>query len=317
MRFHKNFIIILLTCLLIISIASNIFTYRYMKDNYLPKFKLISPNIAWMDTEDFLKTQKYYSLEYQNLKEDLIKIVNNKNIIGEYGIYFEELNTGTWIGINEKEEFVPASLLKLPVMIATLKKIQDGELTLEQKVSLRKEDIDLRSGYLGLKGEGYTLTVKELLIYLIKESDNTATYTLSNRILTTEEFDKARLAVGLNINTSHYGATSPKQYSNILRSLYYSTYLRRTFSELGLSLMSETDYNTQIPAGVPNTIPISHKIGFFFTSDGKAGYHDCGIIYYPNNNYILCVMSKNTTKQEADRVIKDISSTVYNYIDTK
>lgn len=289
---------------------------KYFEARNQPKFELLSPNIAWMNTEEFLSVQQRYSIEYYGLKDKMLDFLNNTNFEGYYGVYFEDLNTGAWIGINEKEEFIPASLLKLPIMIATLKKVQEGEIQLEQKVSIRAEDIDIRSGNLGKKGEGYSITIKDLLIYMIKESDNTATNTLRDRILTREDLNNAKLAIGLNINTIN-GVISSKQYSNNLRALYYSTYLKRPFSELGLSIMSETDYNNQIPAGVPDEIPVSHKIGYFFTQDGKAGYHDCGIIYYPNKPYILCVMSKQTTRDEADLVIKNLSKITYEYIDEK
>ena len=310
--------------MLIASIVGNLLLYRhsqniekrYVEARDKPQFKLLSPNIAWMNTEDFVQVQKSYSIEYQGMKDKILNITNNSNYEGYYGIYFEDLNTGAWIGINEKEEFVPASLLKIPVLVATLKKVENGELSFEQTVLINKDDLDLKSGTLGKKGAGYNITIKDLLTYLIKESDNTATNTFTNRILTTEEFNNARVAMGLNLNPN-YGAISPKQYSNILRSLYYSTYLRRTFSELALSMMSQTDYNNQLPAGVPPEIHISHKIGFFFTPDGKAGYHDCGIIYYPDKPYILCVMSKQTTQNEANIVISEISRVVYRYIDEK
>lgn len=318
MRISKRALIIALSALLAVSLISNVVIYRHFESKYKPKFQLISSDIAWMDLGDFLAIQNQYSVEYQKLKKELLEVVNGPNINGTYGVYFEDLNTGAWIGINERDEFIPSSLLKVPVIVAVLKKIEKGELSLDQKVSLKAEDLDLKSGTLGLKGEGYELTVRELLVYLIKESDNTALFTIYSQLLDETDVAEAKLAMGLPVgDNDNFYAIGPKHYSNILRSLYYSAYLRRTFSELALSLMSETEYNTQLPAGLPKNIPISHKIGFFYSEDGKAGYHDCGIIYYPNKPYILCVMSTNTSKAEADITIARISKTTYAYTDKK
>jgi beta-lactamase class A len=181
-------------------------------------------------------------------------------------------------------------------------------------VTLTEDDLNFMSGTLAEKGAGYTLTIKELLEYLIKESDNTALRVLQTNFLTTEDILESRLAMGLPIDGDHISYLGPKQYSNILRALYYSAYLRRTFSELALSIMSETDYNTQIPAGVPKDIPVSHKVGYLY-SDGINHYHDCGIIYHPQKPYILCIMSTGADEFEADRVMSKISSIVYKNVD--
>lgn len=282
-----------------------------------PKFELLSPNIAWMKTEEFLKIQKNYSISYLELKTRIINVLNNSGYKGHYGVYFEDLNTGSWIGINEKEEFVPGSLNKIPIMVATLKKVENKSLSLEKVIVLEKEDINLTYGTLGLKGAGYKITIKELLTYLVKESDNTALLALYRHVITDEEFVDSLIAMGLALkpHNINYVTISPKHYSNILRSLYYSSYLRRPFSELCLSILSQTNYNTQLPASIPSGIRISHKIGEYHLPNGEDGFNDCGIIYYPHKPYILCVMSKNTTQKEADMAISELSKSTYEYID--
>ncbi|MCX6820652.1 MAG: serine hydrolase, partial [Candidatus Aenigmarchaeota archaeon] len=101
--------------------------------------------------------------------------------------------------------------------------------------------------------------------------------------------------------------------SNILRALYLSTYLHRSFSQLALSMMSETDYTNQLQAGIPADIKVAHKIGFYATG---GYYHDCGIVYVPDKPYIVCVMSRDSTPQEANVAISGISGIVYRYVTT-
>lgn len=305
---------IVLSVLLIASVVVNVAGYNYYQNKYKPKFSLLSPDIAWMETDDFLAIQNQYSVSYQGMKQEMLELLNSSKVHGNYGVYFEDLNTGSWIGINERDEFIPASLLKVPIMVAVLKKVEKGDIALDQRVTIVAEDINLNSGTLGTQGAGYVLTVKDLLTYLIKESDNTALFTLYRNFLTDNDVLEARLAMGISL----YGdkaVLGPKHYSNILRSLYYSAYLRRTFSELALSIMSETDYDTQMKAGLPPNVHISHKIGFFKTPEGVEGYHDCGIIYHPRKPYMLCIMSKNTDQATAKFVISNLSKLVYDYVD--
>jgi hypothetical protein len=150
-----------------------------------------------------------------------------------------------------------------------------------------------------------------LINYLVKESDNTALIALNN-LLNEDEINTARLALGLpHINPNNVTLLSPKQYSNSFRSLYFSTYLNREFSQLALSILSDTDYRTQLVTGVPTDVKVSHKYGAY----RNGGYfHDCGIIYLPKKPYMLCIMSHDSSKEEADRVISELSSMIYNFV---
>jgi beta-lactamase class A len=272
------------------------------------QFKLLSPSIAWMGTEEFLEKQKTLNVNYWDLKEKLL-LQLNQSPNEFYGIYFEDLGTGSWIGINEKEEFMPRSLFKVPVMAAILKKVEDGEISLNQSIQITPNDIDSRYGDLWKEGSGYSLTIKELLTIMIKDSDNTAMATLANHLLTDEDYLMAVSMMGLT-NKPGPQTLSPKKYSNLLRSLYFSTYLRRPFSELALTLMLDTNFNSQLPAKLPKDVKISHKVGFDLE---KGFFHDCGIVYLKKNNYLLCIMSKNNTQDKADDMISELSKIVYDY----
>lgn len=309
MRIRASWIIIVLL------LASNIFFgYLYFSEKYKPRvapsFNLISEDIAWMESEEFIQRKQYYHLYYGDLRKELTEYINHSN--ATYGIYFEDLTTGSWMGINERQKFYPQSLLKMPVLVAVLKKVEEGSVSLSDKLTLRQEDINTVSGSLGYKGAGYTLTVKELLIYLIKESDNTAVLTLQHQLLTPENLVYAYLGLGLPLPDANAPEIlSAKEYSNTFRSLYLSAYLRRTFSELALTLMLETDFNAGLPAGLPRDVKIAHKVGFYY----EEGYiHDCGIIYAENNPYLLCVMSQDNNREEAETVFPEISKMVYSYV---
>ena len=282
------------------------------------KFNLLSPQIAWLDLEDFLEKQKTLTTSYAYMRPSIEGILKGTN--GTYGVYFEDLTTGAWVGINERSKFVPASLLKLPILVAALKKVETGEIKLNDVVTLEQEDIDYRSGYLAYKGVGHKTTVKELLIYLMNESDNTALKAIGRRYLQDEDIQEANLAMGLPIATPDE-TISPKEYSSIFRSLYHSSYLRRTFSETALSILLETGFTDQLPAGVPKNIQISHKVGIYYDEEqfgpDRAFFHDCGIIYIPEKPYILCVMSRNSTREESNNVISQISSSIYESVNSR
>jgi beta-lactamase class A len=317
----KNINATLLLVLLIISVLINIgltfYNTRVLLQNSLLRqdlfnedqkgFHLLSPSIAWLSVDEFLQKQQTYMVSYASLKPRIQEELT-KNVQGKFGFYFEDLTTGAWLGINEKDSFLPISLMKVPLMVAVLKKVEKGDLSLGKNIELAAADIDTSWGELSKKGAGEQVSVKDMLESMIEDSDNTA-YRALSRTVGQEAFDEALLALGLPIKMD--STISPKDYGNMLRSLYISSYLRRPMSELALNMMLRTKYNTQIPAGVPTGIPIAHKVGFNFEI---GEFHDCGIVYIPQKPYIICLMSRESSNIEADRVISAVSKIVYDYV---
>ncbi len=154
--------------------------------------------------------------------------------------------------------------------------------------------------------------MKSLITETLQKSDNTAGRALL-RQLNTDEMMSARTAMGLDWPKDRDALTkaSPKEYANIFRSLYVSTYLRRTFSNSILSILADTPHQNQLPAGLPPEVKISHKFGV--TPYGQSS-HDCGIVYLEKKDYLICVMSENATSSEADRIIADISKITYEFM---
>ena len=61
-------------------------------------------------------------------------------LAGEYAVWVYRLNSGEVYGINEDTQMPAASIMKVPIMAAVLKKVESGELGLEDSYVLREED---------------------------------------------------------------------------------------------------------------------------------------------------------------------------------
>lgn len=307
---HKkiHFIYISIIIILVLCILFHIIHI----DNRNKEYNLIDSRIAELEINEFLEEQKHLTIYYKPLKDEIVSIIDEKDIV--IGYYFEDLKTGAWIGINEKEEFIPASLLKVPTAAAAIKMVEEGNLNLEDSYILDEDNLNWRFGELYRKGPGTNITTEELLEFVLTESDNTASNKL-RKIVPIEKVIEARLAMGLPITTvmseTKSEGLSPKQYSNIFRTLYKSAYLSREGSNYILSLLSETKLDYGLRADIPKSIRISHKIGSY-ASDGSK--HDCGIIY-AENPYILCIMTKEKiVSNESSKVIEELSEATYNFI---
>jgi beta-lactamase class A len=225
---------------------------------------LIHNNKSYHDLPNDLNLISKNDIDSYSLKENE-SITPLKNILitfvpPEFSVYVEDYSTGEWMSINADKKMNPASLLKVPTLVAVLKKIEDKKLSLDDSLRLNSLDLDTRSGSLGIKGAGYKTTIKGLVIDLIVNSDNTALFTLNRRILEDADLIDARKGLDLAFKDVNNESISPKEFSNIFRNIYFSNYLNDEYSNTALNLLSKTSFRSQLPAGVPHDVIIAHKV---------------------------------------------------------
>jgi beta-lactamase class A len=84
-------------------------------------------------------------------------------------------------------------------------------------------------------------------------------------------------------------------------------------SNKALEILSTVEFRDGLRAKLPPEIKIAHKFGERGTRDGFQ-LHDCGIVYYPERPYLLCVMTRGQDMDSLKEVIQDISFMVYSEV---
>lgn len=226
-----------------------------------------------------------------------------------FAFYFEYLPTGVSIGINEKQEFHAASLLKLPVVMAYYKHKEKVKRNDDPVVTIQKEDLDSRFGSLWQRGEGTKINLADAARIAITNSDNTAAKILGHNI-DKEDFDDVYEALDIDLRLSTEGAIiTAKHYSSILKALYFAAVLSKDNSQKILEFMTQSKFNDKLTAGVPDDVTVAHKIGVI---DNNT-YSDCGIVYVPRRQYLLCMVS-NSSENEASQRMSKVSQLIYDYV---
>lgn len=261
---------------------------------------------------------------YKELESSIQKYINGelvKNNIDNASVYFRELNSGRWIAINEDIKYAPASLLKVPTMIGYFKLASSNPEILQKEVTFKGDFNDNQAEYFKPQKTiqpGQTYTIRELIDYMIKYSDNNATRLLhqniDNSILEEVYSD---LGLSLPSTNAEVDFMTVKSYAYLFRILYSATYLSRSYSELALQILSAPDFPQGIETGVPPNIVVSQKFGERNIIAGESSVkelHDCGIIYYPKNPYLLCIMTHGQDFDTLAGIIKNISGITYNKV---
>ena len=255
------------------------------------------------------------------LKRQVNDLLNSyTNRVDEVSVYYRDLNNGPAFGINENEEFAPSSLLKVPLMITYLKKAETDPSILSQKVNFSgqhylSENLPQQASL--TQGENYT--IDNLLYRMITLSDNLAFEVLLNNI---DSKDIQNVHKDLDIiypsDQTPEDYINVKSYAGLFRVLYNATYLNRSMSEKALTYLTKSDFHLGIQAGIPKNIVSALKFGIRDINDqGTLQIHDCGVVYEPENPYLLCVMTRGNNRDNSIQLIKEISKTVYDNVHDK
>jgi beta-lactamase class A len=246
--------------------------------------------------------------------------------ISEAAIYFRDLQYGPTFGIDEYAKFSPASLLKLPMMISYLDLSESDPKILDNEIYFEGYNQDIKQSILPKISakEGVHYKILELINMMIKYSDNDSYYALLAYLNTlapnTQLLRDTFVDLGIIDPKSTFEETiTVKSYAGIFTQLFNSTFFSsKVTSEIALSMLTDTDFTEGVVAGVPRGTRVAHKFGERFDDVAKVKQlHDCGIVYYPQNPYLLCVMTKGDDIDKLKLFISEVSRMTYQEFDSR
>ena len=151
----------------------------------------------------------------------LLPVLKMHMMQSDIGFYYQDLNTHNWVGINQTENYDPASMLKVVTLIALVRDIETQPEVAFVKISI---PASLTIPSTGVQDyyppstpiqSGNTYTIPYLMQQLIKQSDNGADAVLidylGNASLATVIFSD----LGIPQPGTSSGVT-PQQYSHTL-----------------------------------------------------------------------------------------------------
>ncbi|MDB5239193.1 MAG: beta-lactamase class A-like protein beta-lactamase [Candidatus Parcubacteria bacterium] len=275
----------------------------------LPQYKFINPLL-------FSDNSKSADPRFQMLSASLksyISSVKQSDSVDSVSVYFRDLNTGRWTGVDENDLYTPSSMLKVVVMMAALKLAEQNPSILSEKFLYKKTDYSTGNHFNSEDpiATGY-YSLQDMVGFMIKYSDNDAFNALvaDKRINSefTQVYSLFKLPeAGLMGSTTDF--MSPKSFSTVFRTLYNSSFFEWNLSEQVLNLLSQTTFKQGLVGGVPGSVVVAHKFG-----ENTDELHDCGVVYYPNDPYLLCVMTRGTNADALGAVIGKVSKIVWDFV---
>lgn len=321
-RHPRLMLVVFLGVFLCAGVIGGFFIPRREMSECNKKYRFINAKIVCGE-KDVIRKTGY--IEIQEKINDLIKAKRDDGAIAETAVYFRDLEHGPTFGINELASFAPASLLKIPLAFVYLRSAEIHPELLKDKIKFTgtadNEWQRIKPKESAMPNESYS--IEDLLRLMLAYSDNTS-YDILEQFLA----DSPRRMSFRKETFQEIGLIEPKDlveetitvrgYASLFRILYNVSFLNPELSEKMLTWLAESDYRDGLVTGVPQGISVAHKFGErVIEPTGDKQLHDCGIVYYPGNPYLLCIMTKGNDWNELTDTIATISKMVYEEVDSK
>ncbi len=258
----------------------------------------------------------------QSQVEELIKGFN-----GDIGIYIKSLKTNKVVQINADTIFPTASIVKIPILIGIVDKINKGELTYHQDLTYGDSLLYAGEDILGSFKNAEKIHLSKVVMLMLTTSDNTAslwlqklagTGTRVNELLAENSFEHTRInsrTLGREADRNKYGwgQTTPKEMSMVLEKLYQGKIINDSLSKKMIRLLGRNYWDEEALSEIPSTIFVASKSGAVDASRSET------LLVMAKQPYIFTILTNNNkdksweTNNEAWVLTRKLSKLLYNY----
>ena len=219
---------------------------------------------------------------------------------GHLGLYYKNLVTGFEYGVGEKDAYLAASVIKFPLYLHVLNECEKGNMSREDKLTVKAEDKMPSCGALTLFTGDVEVDIATLCRLMIDISDNTATNKLishcgiddvnvflkemgcKNTVLRRLLFDSIRSAQGIQ-NT-----ICPKEIGAMLEKVYRGEFISKAVSSEVMDTLKKQQIDHKLNGRICDAVPIAHKTG----EDDNLS-NDVGIIF-AKEPFVICFAGHDT-----------------------
>ncbi|MCC7475531.1 MAG: serine hydrolase [Pirellulales bacterium] len=252
---------------------------------------------------------------------------------GEVGVAIKFLKTGELFEHEAARPMPTASLIKLPVMLATYDAVRQGRLSLETMIELRKEDVVGGSGILATHfSPGAKFSLRDAIRLMIAYSDNTATNLVVDQVglKPTNEFISQLGCPETRINSKVFrrdtsidrersiayglGSTTAHDMVSLCERLYAKKLVTPEACDQMLGHLYHCEGTTKSTRLLPPGTRVAHKTGSV-----NSSRTDAGIIESPAGPILFCVLTDKNKDQSwtddnaGDMLCSKIAAAAYHY----
>lgn len=272
----------------------------------------------------------FIHLSAQKIDKKLQKKVEEtiQGFNGVIGVYIKNLKNDKLVSINADTIFPTASMVKVPILIGIMDKINKGELEYHKELKYRDSLLYPGVDILGSFKDTEKIELSKVMMLSLTMSDNTASLWLQslagkgariNEILDSLGFKNTRVnsrTHGRETNRSEYGwgQTTPKEMATLMEKISKGEIISKERSAQMLRLLGRNYHDEQAISQVPSDVFVASKNGAVDQSRSEVLF-----VNGRGAKYIFCVCTKNNKDQswqsanEAWMLTKNLSEIVWDH----
>ena len=267
------------------------------------------------------------------LEAELAKLASG--VDGDVGIYVRHLKTGRGAMIRADEVFPTASMIKVPILLTTFQRINDGVLKYDSVLvwqdSLRYGDPDDMGLFDNMRA-GSKVPLNQATLMMITTSDNAAALWLQalvgggaaiNEWLATHGFDSTRVnsrTPGRREIWQKYGwgQTTPREMAEMLVRIRERKAVSPAASDAMYRHLTRIHWNGEALSAIPPWVQAASKQGAVDRSRSEVV-----LVNAPSGDYVFAVITKNQadTSYGSDNqgyvLLRRVSSLLWNTFESK
>lgn len=251
---------------------------------------------------------------------------------GNVGLYVKNLHTGKTVAINADSIYSTASMIKVPILVGIMDKINRNELKFHQQIvyhdSLLYPGVDI----LGSFKNGEKIELSKMMMLMLTMSDNTAsrylqmfagTGTRINSILDSVGFKVTRVnskTEGREAAREKYGwgQTTPREMATLLEMIYNGKVISAAAGARMIRMLNRNYWDAEAVSQVPPYATVFSKSGAL-----DAYRSEVVLVRGVESAYVFCIITSNNEdkswayENEAWRLIRSVSNLLWNYYEPK
>jgi beta-lactamase class A len=221
---------------------------------------------------------------------------------GDVGIFVKHLPSGKIASYQADSIFPTASMIKVPILIGIMNKLEQKELSYHQALVYRDSLLYEGEDILGSFKDGESIQLAKVIMLMMTTSDNTAslwlqslagTGTQINSLLDTMGFLHTRVnsrTPGRKENQQLYGwgQTTPREMVRLMELMYQGKLVSKEASAQMLRIMGRNFWDEEAISVHPPTVFIASKNGAV-----DASRSETLLVMAPSGPYIFSIITKN------------------------
>src|ERR671921_548276 len=221
---------------------------------------------------------------------------------GVAGLYVWDLDNDSGHGVRADEQFFAASTIKIPIMVAVYRKVDQGELEFSQQIEIQEEDWAAGAGWLQWEKAGTKQTVGDLLLLMMTQSDNVASNALVRTVGGPDRINEVARSMGADDTlvyqkiSSERGAvpsldnrSTPRDMVAMMRQVAQGKAASEKSCGYMIDLMHEDRLDWWLDAGLPRGVDAANKAGWLYKVYDEVGIVDDG----DGHRYVIAILTKH------------------------